>query len=296
VVTGGLVGANPEQLDELAARMNSGADTLEGIRHAIFLSLSRTEWPGPDGDQFRHDWDHRHTRVIATAVTALREAARALRLNADQQRIASGADDIFVDVRSMIRSVMGAVSNWTVDDGPGLLDYANLIASIGVDAADFIRRYYGPIELAFDSAMTILDIYEGFVEGWQDENIGEVTLGVVGIGLGVTGLLVPGVGVGVALFVAGTTISTLSTQFPAVNAAVGGFVRETGEAIQGFWNGASSFIGDAVDGFTGALSDPGAVLEVAGDVVGGLAEAAGGIASGAVEQGKKLLSKVNPFD
>ncbi|MBX6721734.1 MAG: hypothetical protein IRY92_00640 [Dactylosporangium sp.] len=88
----GLVGANPDQLDELAARMNSGADTLEAIRHAIYLSLSRTEWPGPDGDQFRHDWDYRHTRLIAAAVTALREAARVARANADQQRAASGAD------------------------------------------------------------------------------------------------------------------------------------------------------------------------------------------------------------
>lgn len=91
-MTGGLVGANPEQLDDLAVRMNSGADTLEGIRHTIRLSLGRTEWPGPDGDQFRHDWDHHHARVIATAVTALREAARVMRANADQQRAASGAD------------------------------------------------------------------------------------------------------------------------------------------------------------------------------------------------------------
>ena len=111
MVTGGLVGANPDQLDELAARMNSGADTLEAVRQAIFLSLRRTEWPGPDGDQFRHDWDHRHARVIATAVTALREAARVLRVNAAEQRGASldGSGLVPPALFGMVRSALDQV-------------------------------------------------------------------------------------------------------------------------------------------------------------------------------------------
>lgn len=130
----GFVGLNPGQLDELAARIDSSADTLESIRHSIRLSLSRTEWPGPDGDQFRHDWDYRHTRVIATAVTALREAARVVRANADQQRAASGADSGFAGPWKTLPSRPGIEDlRIPVPDIRGLLhDAQNLLYMVDV--------------------------------------------------------------------------------------------------------------------------------------------------------------------
>ena len=90
-MAGGLIGANPDQLDALAARMDGDAAALSSVRDSIQWSLSRTDWPGSDGDQFRSDWAYRYAPALANAATMLRDAARVLRINADQQRYVSGA-------------------------------------------------------------------------------------------------------------------------------------------------------------------------------------------------------------
>ncbi|MBX6721735.1 MAG: hypothetical protein IRY92_00645 [Dactylosporangium sp.] len=125
-MTGGLVGANPDQLDELAARLNSSAEALESIRFTLRASLGRVEWPGPDGDQFRHDWDHHHGPALAAAVTMLREAARVARINATEQRVASRDGTGLLPpgivaagvslVEGMVQAVFGG------SDGPNTLD------------------------------------------------------------------------------------------------------------------------------------------------------------------------------
>src|SRR5690606_15982913 len=80
-VAGGLVGANPDQLDALAARMDGDAAALSSVRDSIQWSLGRTDWPGADGDQFRSDWAYRYAPALANAATMLRDAARVLRVN-----------------------------------------------------------------------------------------------------------------------------------------------------------------------------------------------------------------------
>jgi hypothetical protein len=72
--------------------MTHAADSIDAIRVAIQSRLNTAGWEGPDGEQFRHEWTGRHARVLAATATGLREAARIVRGNADQQRGASGAD------------------------------------------------------------------------------------------------------------------------------------------------------------------------------------------------------------
>jgi len=90
MTTQGFVGADPEQLDALADRLDRGAESLAGIRSLVGVSLGQVDWSGRDGDQFRAEWRSRHLPVIGAACTALQDTARGLRSNAAQQRAASG--------------------------------------------------------------------------------------------------------------------------------------------------------------------------------------------------------------
>jgi hypothetical protein len=87
----GFVGADPEQLEALSVRLDQGIQSLEAIRSQVTGSLGRVHWEGHDGDRFRDDWHSHHAMAIAAACDLLREAARALRKNAMEQREASGA-------------------------------------------------------------------------------------------------------------------------------------------------------------------------------------------------------------
>src|SRR5690242_19213313 len=87
----GFVGADPAQLDGLAASFDRAADSLDGVRTSVGGTFGRVWWEGRDGDQARGDWRGRHDTSIAAACAALREAAKSLRANAAQQRAASGS-------------------------------------------------------------------------------------------------------------------------------------------------------------------------------------------------------------
>src|SRR5688572_8694700 len=89
VTTTGMVGADPDHLDSLAAAIDTSADAVEALGYTVRASLARTEWTGDDGDHFRQDWDSRHGPAITTTVAALRTAARAVRVDAAEQRITS---------------------------------------------------------------------------------------------------------------------------------------------------------------------------------------------------------------
>jgi surface antigen len=91
MIASGFVGANPEQLEVLAIRLDQGAESLEAIRAQVTGNLGRVRWEGHDGDRFRGDWHSHHATAITAACGVLLEAARALRKNATEQRGASGA-------------------------------------------------------------------------------------------------------------------------------------------------------------------------------------------------------------
>lgn len=83
-------GADVAQLRSAAAQFNKGASALESSSKALHSLIgSGTQWRGPDADRFRSQWSGQSTRTITAAVDALRQAAKTLQRNADEQERAS---------------------------------------------------------------------------------------------------------------------------------------------------------------------------------------------------------------
>jgi hypothetical protein len=87
-----LHGADPDQLDELAKRMDIAANELKAIASELTTSLGRSPWAGPRADQFRWDWRSRHHGMLLSSATALHDSASVVHGNAAEQRRASDAD------------------------------------------------------------------------------------------------------------------------------------------------------------------------------------------------------------
>jgi hypothetical protein len=85
-----LIGADPDQLDALSIRMNAAAQRLGEIRSELESLLRRFEWQGGDASEFRDEWSGRLAPLIDVTGSALVSAAKALAVNANQQREASG--------------------------------------------------------------------------------------------------------------------------------------------------------------------------------------------------------------
>lgn len=83
-------GADPDQLRAAATQFNKGASALETSAKALHSLIgTTTQWTGPDADRFRSQWSSMSARTITAAVNALRQAADALRRNANEQETAS---------------------------------------------------------------------------------------------------------------------------------------------------------------------------------------------------------------
>lgn len=82
-------GADADELDRLVAQIEQGATTLDGVYAPIRGAFLRSGWEGPDADHFAGEWDGPARKRLASTSTGLREAARALRHNAAEQRQAS---------------------------------------------------------------------------------------------------------------------------------------------------------------------------------------------------------------
>jgi len=85
-----FVGANPEELRELADLFANMAGTLEQIRSQIGRSLNTAEWYGDEADSFRSSWLARHAATVEEVSRALSGAATRLRFECSQQLSASG--------------------------------------------------------------------------------------------------------------------------------------------------------------------------------------------------------------
>lgn len=96
-----MEGADVAQLRSLAAQLTKGADRLEATATTVrSLVSSATHWRGADAQRFRSDWNGASAHALAKAATALRDADKVLRRNADEQDNASngksaGAAEMF---------------------------------------------------------------------------------------------------------------------------------------------------------------------------------------------------------
>jgi hypothetical protein len=87
----GFVGADIAQMQELERTLSAQADQLDQIMGTIKSKVHGTDWRGPDADRFRNEWDGTHTRNLNRVVANLRDTARIVRGNwQDQQRVSQG--------------------------------------------------------------------------------------------------------------------------------------------------------------------------------------------------------------
>ncbi|MEO6987738.1 MAG: WXG100 family type VII secretion target [Aquihabitans sp.] len=86
-----FLGANPEQLDELAASFDDVAGRLDGEFERIMGRVVRSHWEGEGATAFRQSWSGPARKTFKGASSQLKEAATTLRRNAEDQRRASAA-------------------------------------------------------------------------------------------------------------------------------------------------------------------------------------------------------------
>lgn len=102
----GMYGADVAQLRQLAAQFEQHASRLDADRMTVGSAIQISAWVGPVAVRFRHEWDSSHSRRVHGAAVSLREAASALRRNADDQDRASAADGGASGAQAWIQSLL----------------------------------------------------------------------------------------------------------------------------------------------------------------------------------------------
>lgn len=87
-----VIGSDPTQLRELAKRLQRGGEQLQAIRRTLSQLLGDVAWRGQDADAMRADWSRTHRASMQATEAGLREAARQLIRQADEQEQASAND------------------------------------------------------------------------------------------------------------------------------------------------------------------------------------------------------------
>lgn len=85
-----VLGADVDQLRSTAKQFTQAADRLQTSLKTLNTVVSNgAMWRGPDSDKFRSEWNAQSVGSLNAAISALREAADAMRRNAEQQENAS---------------------------------------------------------------------------------------------------------------------------------------------------------------------------------------------------------------
>lgn len=86
------LGADPDHLRGLALTLRSAAGQLDALSTGLARRLRELDWRGPDAVAARHLWESRLGPQLRAAADGLLDLARRVRLHADEQQHASGAD------------------------------------------------------------------------------------------------------------------------------------------------------------------------------------------------------------
>lgn len=89
-----FVGADIEELDRLAKAFDDAAMKLEQMTRSLQRLANGSSWAGRDAEAFRSDWNGKARGALQRSSTDLRQAAQAVRRNADDQRTASGGGGV----------------------------------------------------------------------------------------------------------------------------------------------------------------------------------------------------------
>ena len=102
-----ILGANPEELDQLAARISQRADAYEHSHQQISYWLNRLTWQGPEAYRFRAAYRSSMGPQLVHAAAALRDAASSVRSQAAHQRATSTGASGVGSFGSTLAGVLG---------------------------------------------------------------------------------------------------------------------------------------------------------------------------------------------
>lgn len=88
----GMYGADVAQLRALAVQFERTAERLDANRLAIGNAIQIKAWIGPSAANFRLRWESEYSVKVASAARILRDNARIIRANADDQERTSATD------------------------------------------------------------------------------------------------------------------------------------------------------------------------------------------------------------
>ncbi|WP_127887242.1 WXG100 family type VII secretion target [Rathayibacter festucae] len=91
-MSSGMYGADVAQLRDLARRLQSASDQLNGSRQRIGSGIRIAAWVGPVAVRFRMLWDSEYSRQVQGASDALERISRDVLKQAEQQERASARD------------------------------------------------------------------------------------------------------------------------------------------------------------------------------------------------------------
>jgi hypothetical protein len=121
VNTNGMIGANPEQLRILATEFERAANDIDAEIRVTTTSVRNTPWKGATADRFRQSWTSVHTTRLRSLSAQLRDAARSLRENAeDQERVSNAGVGTAVYPSGVAGAAVGAI--WTKEALEGLAE------------------------------------------------------------------------------------------------------------------------------------------------------------------------------
>lgn len=113
-----VLGADPDQLEELATSLDRTASQMENASNAIDSSLRSIWWEGHEADRFRSSWGRSDRPALVSVAGDLREASRQARRNASQQRLTSGTFNFGAAIGSFAYRVGSAVWRMFFGDDP----------------------------------------------------------------------------------------------------------------------------------------------------------------------------------
>lgn len=184
-----LVGADVEQLRQLARSFTQAADRLEGTVREVTGRLSSTPWTGPDAHRYRSQWQGQSIVAVRGVVTAMRQAADALQRNATEQDHASVASGTRSAPASAARG--GSSGNPIVDALGKLLGVGGLANDVAGRAGQGFHGLTGDVI----SGAGVVTSLTTMVEGISSGDSLQTSDGVIGLGGAALGRANPVLGI-----------------------------------------------------------------------------------------------------
>ncbi len=167
-----MTGADAESLDQLATRFSAAATQIDTIAGQLGAQLRNSPWMGSDALTFRSDWSRAHEPTLRHVRDFLHDSVRELRVNAAEQRIASGVGSGADLTLLMAAGFGGLVGVQTTATPPWVLQWiTQLPFETMKDFVDSGANLLDALELSTDVA----DVFAGL----------SVTVGGTALGLSI---------------------------------------------------------------------------------------------------------------